>query len=179
MALSGALHGVNNQNIEQKGRKGHTSTFQGPMSSSKSMKVKGKRGSRFSGKQGQRRTHPTNGESSAMNGVTNSSGCESDVCDRLSRITHTLRDVNRGRDSRRRDPRVNGADIYVARITKNGTGGAKPCWRCLEWCRWAGVKRVFHWDSELGKFDAVKVNSTERDQYETHADGRLYAGLGW
>jgi hypothetical protein len=56
-------------------------------------------------------------------------------------------------------------------------GSAKPCWRCLEWCRWAGVKRIFHWNGEEGKFDMVKVNTAERDQYETHADIRLFAGM--
>ncbi|KAI9452302.1 hypothetical protein BJY52DRAFT_943110 [Lactarius psammicola] len=81
--------------------------------------------------------------------------------------------------ARRRDPRINGADIYVARVTKVGMGSARPCWRCLEWCRWAGVKRIFHWNGEDGKFDMVKVNTAERDQYETHADIRLYAGMGW
>ncbi|OJT11310.1 hypothetical protein TRAPUB_12185 [Trametes pubescens] len=80
-------------------------------------------------------------------------------------------------DSRRRDPRANGADIYVARFTKNGFGSAKPCWRCLEWCRWAGVKRIFHWNADEGRFDVVKVNSAESGQYETHADIRLFAGL--
>lgn len=79
--------------------------------------------------------------------------------------------------ARRRDPRINGADLYVARVTKVGMGSAKPCWRCLEWCRWAGVKRIFHWNGEDGKFDMVKVNTAERDQYETHADIRLYAGM--
>jgi hypothetical protein len=79
--------------------------------------------------------------------------------------------------ARRRDPRINGADIYVARVTKVGMGSAKPCWRCVEWCRWAGVKRIFHWNGEDGKFDMVKVNTAERDQYETHADIRLYAGM--
>ncbi|KAH8114822.1 hypothetical protein DFH11DRAFT_1840857 [Phellopilus nigrolimitatus] len=49
-------------------------------------------------------------------------------------------------DQRRRDPRANGADIYVARITKSGCGNARPCWRCLEWCKWAGIKRIFHWN---------------------------------
>ncbi|KAF8266057.1 hypothetical protein EI94DRAFT_1520116, partial [Lactarius quietus] len=78
--------------------------------------------------------------------------------------------------ARRRDPRINGADLYVARVTKVGMGSAKPCWRCVEWCRWAGVKRIFHWNGEDGKFDMVKVNTAERDQYETHADIRLYAG---
>ena len=56
-------------------------------------------------------------------------------------------------------------------------GSAKPCWRCVEWCRWAGVKRIFHWNGEDGKFDMVKVNTAEKDQYETHADIRLYAGM--
>lgn len=80
-------------------------------------------------------------------------------------------------DARRRDPRVNGADIYVVRITKNGCGNAKPCWRCLEWCKWAGVKRVFHWNEGTSQFDVVKVNNVSTDRYETHADIRLYAGL--
>lgn len=83
----------------------------------------------------------------------------------------------RGWDERRRDPRVNGADIYVARVTKSGMGNAKPCWRCLEWCRWAGVKRVFHWDGAAGRFEVVKVNGAGRENYETKADIRLFAGL--
>ncbi|EMD31073.1 hypothetical protein CERSUDRAFT_127616 [Gelatoporia subvermispora B] len=80
---------------------------------------------------------------------------------------------------RRRSPRANGADLYVARFTKNGVGGAAPCWRCLAWCRWAGVKRVFHWNGELGRFEVIKVNSAQGAMYETHADFRLFAGLGW
>ncbi|KAI0032125.1 hypothetical protein K488DRAFT_50605 [Vararia minispora EC-137] len=79
--------------------------------------------------------------------------------------------------ARRRDPRVNGADIYVARVTKAGMGSARPCWRCVEWCRWAGVKRIFHWNADEGRFDVVKVNSADPGQYETHADIRLFAGM--
>lgn len=82
-------------------------------------------------------------------------------------------------DARRRDPRMNGADLYVARITKNGCGNARPCWRCLEWCRWAGIKRIFHWNEVSNQFDVVKVNNHSADKYETHADIRLFAGLGW
>lgn len=78
--------------------------------------------------------------------------------------------------ARRRDPRLNGADLYVVRVTKNGCGNARPCWRCLEWCRWAGIKRMFHWNEETRCFDVVKVNSASPEQYETHADGRLFAG---
>lgn len=87
--------------------------------------------------------------------------------------------VSRGSrwDSRRRDSRINGADLYVARITKNGCGNARPCWRCLEWCKWAGIKRIFHWNEDANQFEVVKVNSASPDQYETHADNRLFAGL--
>ena len=83
---------------------------------------------------------------------------------------------SKGRDLRRRDSKVNGADIYVARVTKKGLGSAKPCWRCLHWCYWAGVKRVFHWDESLGRWEVVKVNCPGADQYETTADIRLFAG---
>ena len=83
----------------------------------------------------------------------------------------------KGWSVRRRDPRVNGADIYVARFLKNGMGNARPCWRCLEWCRWAGIKRVFHWDGETGRWECVKVNDANKEPYETRADGRLAAGL--
>ena len=79
--------------------------------------------------------------------------------------------------SRRRDSKLNGADLYVARITKTGCGNARPCWRCLEWCRWAGVKRIFHWNEETSSFNVVKVNSASIGVYETHADTRLFAGL--
>jgi len=78
-----------------------------------------------------------------------------------------------GWDLRRRDSKVNGADIYVARVTKNGLGSAKPCWRCLHWCYWAGVKRIFHWDEASGGWEVVKVNSPRTDWYETTADIRL------
>ena len=78
---------------------------------------------------------------------------------------------------RRRDPRVNGADIYVARVIKSGMGSARPCWRCLEWCRWAGVKRVFHWNGDEARFECVKVNESHQEPYETRADMRLAAGL--
>ncbi|KAH7103762.1 cytidine deaminase-like protein [Auriculariales sp. MPI-PUGE-AT-0066] len=70
--------------------------------------------------------------------------------------------------------RVHGADLYVARFTKQGFGTASPCWRCLAWCRWAGVKRVFHYDGTTARFEVVKVNAG--DAYETHADGRLFSG---
>ncbi|CAL1698222.1 unnamed protein product [Somion occarium] len=89
------------------------------------------------------------------------------------------RDSDRGWSVRRRDPRVNGSDIYVARFTKNGMGTAKPCWRCLEWSRWAGVKRIFHWNAEDNRFEVVKVNSAQREQYETHSDVRLFAGSNY
>ena len=83
----------------------------------------------------------------------------------------------RGWDARRRDPRVNGADLYVVRVSKVGVGAAKPCWRCVRWCAWSGVKRIFHWDPGLGRFEVLKVNGTEGEGvYETSSDVRLFAG---
>ena len=74
--------------------------------------------------------------------------------------------------------RTHGADLYVARFTKQGFGTASPCWRCLAWCRWAGVKRVFHYDGTSAKWNVVKVNGADASDvaYETHADGRLFSG---
>ena len=92
-------------------------------------------------------------------------------------IQQVLSESSRQWSGRRRDPKVNGADLYVARITKHGVGNAKPCWRCIEWCRWAGVKRIFHFVGEAGQFNVVKVNEARGDAtYETHADVRLFAG---
>ena len=68
-------------------------------------------------------------------------------------------------------------DMYVARFTKNGFGSAKPCGRCVEWCRWAGVKRVFHWNPHVkpsGAWDVLKVNDPT-SAYLTHADFKINA----
>ncbi|KAL4254643.1 hypothetical protein ABKN59_004454 [Abortiporus biennis] len=93
--------------------------------------------------------------------------------------TSVVRSGKSSWDARRRDSKVNGADIYVARFTKNGgMGNAKPCWRCLEWSRWAGIKRILYWNNEAGKFDVVKVNGANNGLYETQADIRLFSGLG-
>lgn len=89
----------------------------------------------------------------------------------------STREYDKRFNARRRDSRMNSADIYVARVTKNGMGCAKPCWRCLEWARWAGVKRIFHWDEEYGRFEVVKVNLVQVEPYGTRSDVRLFAGL--
>jgi hypothetical protein len=71
-------------------------------------------------------------------------------CREISRVDARTATSFRGRakswGARRRDSHVNGADLYVTRKTKTGTGNAKPCWGCLKWCRWAGVKKVIHWN---------------------------------
>ncbi|KAG8936440.1 hypothetical protein FRC02_002271 [Tulasnella sp. 418] len=82
-----------------------------------------------------------------------------------------------GIDFRRRDPRVNGSDLYVVRVKKTGMGNAMPCWRCLEWCRWAGVKRVFHWSKDEHKWMMVKVNDTDSKLYQTRSDEEKGKGL--
>jgi len=92
--------------------------------------------------------------------------------------------------------RVTGADIYVVRMTRSGAvGNATPCWRCMEWCKWAGVKRIFHYtvdDDETGgiggdagngkqpkkgRWVCVKVNdATPENCYWTQGDGRILGG---
>ena len=105
-----------------------------------------------------------------------------------------------GRKSTNGRSKVSGADLYVARMTRSGMlGNAMPCWRCLEWCKWAGVKRVFHYaiDEEVmedeggcasskgkgkesrrgGKWVCVKVNEVNpEDCYWTQGDGRILGG---
>ncbi|KAF9497395.1 hypothetical protein BDN71DRAFT_1387677 [Pleurotus eryngii] len=69
-----------------------------------------------------------------------------------------------------RDHRLNGADLYVVRVTKVGLGSAKPCNRCVYWCRWAGIRRIYHWDQGSSAFLCVKVNDYGTEGYETRAD---------
>ncbi|KAJ7153466.1 hypothetical protein C8R43DRAFT_885683 [Mycena crocata] len=80
---------------------------------------------------------------------------------------------------RPRYTRLNGADLYVARVTKDkhGFGCSKPCWRCVEWCAWAGIRRIFHWSVAEGRFVCLKVGgASEGDVYQTVADFRYLAG---
>ncbi|KAJ7353114.1 hypothetical protein DFH08DRAFT_774071 [Mycena albidolilacea] len=80
---------------------------------------------------------------------------------------------------RSRCPKLNGCDLYVCRTTKNdGTkfGCSKPCWRCIDWCAWAGIRRIFHWSAEEGRFICLKVkDASPAECYETTADVRLLA----
>lgn len=96
--------------------------------------------------------------------------------------------------------RVRGADLYVVRLTRKGLlGCSMPCWRCLEWCKWAGIKRIFHWVADdhgddndemksgtkggkedkgrvvqSGRWECVKVNEARpEDCYSTQADGKI------
>ena len=103
--------------------------------------------------------------------------CESDAEDEGGRVRVALARSERRWDARRRDPRVNGADLYVVRVRKGGTGAARPCWRCVRWCAWSGVRRIFHWDPVVGRFEVVKVNGAEEEGvYETTSDARLFGG---
>ncbi|KAF8192822.1 hypothetical protein K438DRAFT_1919299 [Mycena galopus ATCC 62051] len=76
---------------------------------------------------------------------------------------------------RARCPKLNGCDLYVCRITKNGEFGcSKPCWRCVDWCAWAGIRRIFHWSMEEGQFICLKVrDASQAECYETMADVRF------
>ncbi|KAH9886716.1 hypothetical protein C8Q73DRAFT_739974 [Cubamyces lactineus] len=152
-----------------------------PRSSSRTSSSSGLSGTASGGSSSGEEGSSSEGYPLTSDGHSHSSGspCGAPTSGKTASRTAQRREPDKLWDARRRDPRANGADIYVARFTKNGMGSAKPCWRCLEWCRWAGVKRIFHWNADEGKFDVVKVNSAESGQYETHADIRLFAGLGW
>ncbi|KAF8604371.1 hypothetical protein BDV93DRAFT_544069 [Ceratobasidium sp. AG-I] len=120
-----------------------------------------------------------------------------------------------------RNTRTNGADIYVARVrlprstsqdsatsdsdpesedTRYATpvGSARPCTRCLMWCHWAGIRRVFYWStfdaesgdssgtkaSQAGRFVCIKPAEALRnislggngEEYVTQADLRIVSG---
>lgn len=84
------------------------------------------------------------------------------------------------------DTRIRNADLYVVRLLQDTDSKAKakeqrrrvqrsasapppvqtampryadsrPCWRCLEWMHWAGIKRVF-WTDAQGTWHGGKVN---------------------
>jgi hypothetical protein len=78
-----------------------------------------------------------------------------------------------------RRSRGNGADIYVARVGRGGVlGTAHPCTRCVQWCAWAGIRRVFHWSPATHRFEVVKVADVKNMAvYATTANRRLASGL--
>jgi hypothetical protein len=78
-----------------------------------------------------------------------------------------------------RSSRANGADIYVARVGRGGVlGTAHPCARCVQWCGWAGIRRVFHWSPTTHRFEVVKVADAKTSVvYATTADRRLASGM--
>ncbi|KAJ6578768.1 hypothetical protein DFH09DRAFT_913967 [Mycena vulgaris] len=74
-----------------------------------------------------------------------------------------------------RHSKLNGADLYVCRVIKrNGGefGSSKPCWRCVDWCAWAGIRRIFHYSMDEGRFVCVKVGASG-ELYQTIADTRI------
>ncbi|CEH16634.1 Cytidine deaminase-like [Ceraceosorus bombacis] len=34
---------------------------------------------------------------------------------------------------------------------------SRPCWRCIQWCRWAGIKRAF-WTTKDGRWEGAKIS---------------------
>jgi hypothetical protein len=55
-------------------------------------------------------------------------------------------------------------------------GSARPCWWCIEWCRWADIECIFHWCAEIDRFEAVKANDSSMDRYQKCAGRKLFAG---
>ncbi|KAJ6492895.1 hypothetical protein C8R47DRAFT_1012990 [Mycena vitilis] len=78
------------------------------------------------------------------------------------------------KQGRSRYSKLNGCDLYVCRVTKNGEFGcSKPCWRCVDWCAWAGIRRIFHWSMVEGRFICLKVGDASKAEcYETITDVR-------
>lgn len=154
--------------------------FQGPpaalKNSSKLRTPKKKKKKKSSGRASKRAA--SSSDSSSVDSSGSDSERETPGSSSEGIITVQQPDAGKGSrwHARRRDSKLNGADLYVVRVTKIGCGNARPCWRCLEWCKWAGIKRIFHWNEETRSFDVVKVNSASPEQYETHADARLFAG---
>ncbi|KAJ7658494.1 hypothetical protein B0H17DRAFT_1163248 [Mycena rosella] len=87
----------------------------------------------------------------------------------------TRKKQGRTRHSGRVGRDIAGSTLYVCRVTREGFGCSKPCWRCVDWCVWAGIKRIFHWSAEEGRFICLKVG-TSREPYQTTADTRFACG---
>ncbi|KAJ7457044.1 hypothetical protein FB451DRAFT_1342006 [Mycena latifolia] len=68
---------------------------------------------------------------------------------------------------------ISGSTLYVCRVTKDGFGCSKPCWRCVDWCEWAGIKRIFYWSVVEGRFLCLKVGAPSGESYQTIADTRM------
>jgi hypothetical protein len=66
--------------------------------------------------------------------------------------------------------RTNGADIYVVRTNAAGPADAAPCARCLAWCTWSGVRRVFFWSAARGSFACARVAQPGESVYATRSD---------
>jgi hypothetical protein len=105
-----------------------------------------------------------------------SSSCAADVKPDYASSRARAQNVSEGHH---RSSRANGADIYVARVGRGGVlGTAHPCARCVQWCAWAGIRRVFHWSPATHRFEVVKVADARRSSvYVTTADRRLASGL--
>jgi len=103
----------------------------------------------------------------AQSDSTTGSGCQ---CQRqVGRLTSK---------SARRSTRTNNTDLYVVRI--NGATGkpatARPCWRCVAWCEWAGVKRIFYWDENKNGFEVMRIGGGQCIKemvYRTRSDWKM------
>lgn len=74
--------------------------------------------------------------------------------------------------SRRHSRRTGGADLYVVRVTTSTgrLGNARPCGRCVAWCEWAGVRRIYYWDEKLNDFEVIRVGREEQVVHVTQSE---------
>ncbi|QRV99529.1 deoxycytidylate deaminase (dCMP deaminase) [Ceratobasidium sp. AG-Ba] len=95
-----------------------------------------------------------------------------------TRLTALRTNYDGSWNSNKRNKRTNGTDIYVVRVASGTTpvGSARPCARCLFWCYWAGIRRVFYWDASAGGFVSVKPLEVDIMAYVTQADRKIADG---
>ncbi|KAL7409644.1 hypothetical protein BDY24DRAFT_418683 [Mrakia frigida] len=89
---------------------------------------------------------PRNSNGSAGNGSCDGGAAERDALAYKSmqfKLCGSSRDLGSGSKA------MWGADLYVCRVKKDGgLASSKVCFRCLEWCIEAGIRRVFYTDEE-------------------------------
>jgi tRNA(Arg) A34 adenosine deaminase TadA len=54
---------------------------------------------------------------------------------------------------------------------------ARPCWHCVAWCEWAGVKRIFYWDEAKDCFEVMRIAGGQCKEvvYRTRSDMKKQA----
>lgn len=74
-------------------------------------------------------------------------------------VVRLLQDVEskaKAKEQRRRHQRPNAPAVSPPTNVTPRYADSRPCWRCLEWMLWAGIKRVY-WTNAEGEWHGGKV----------------------